>query len=73
MKINLLSKKDFVKFSYHKLLACETERSGVCGKCNQNKSNVLLLRLLTFLCLKLLSTTGMVDDFLAEISLSVSH
>lgn len=76
MKINLLSKKDFVKFSYHKLLACESERIGVCAKCNQNNSNVLLHRLLTCLCLKLLSTTGMVDDFSTEdqsFSHSLSH
>jgi len=59
VKINLLSKKDFVKFPYLKVLECEFERNGVCGKCNQSNLNVLLSRHPTFLYLKLLSTTGL--------------
>ena len=43
--------------------AGETERSEVCGKCNQTFRVFCFLVSFFFLCLKLLSSTGMVDEF----------
>ena len=54
----------FFFYYYYEVLACETERSELRGKCNQNNYNLLLPRLLRFLCLKLLSSRGMMGDFL---------